>query len=167
MANSKNKYIDEEKPRFDDCVEGDTVSEGDTSDEEDNQVSKNNNLELPSGNSDCSCRTRGKKRRSLYTAIAIAAVVVTGAAIGGGVYGSRKNWDSASPSTVIDEEFAMTDILEIPTTENTQTNDNTDVAPLTEENDSAPDTKIIDSTPSMTEDENDSELFTSRNYRRE
>lgn len=163
MTISKNKYIDEEKPRFNDCVEGDTVSEGDTSDEEDNQVSKNNR-EIPSGNADCSCHTRGRKRRSLYSVIAIAAVVVTGAAIGGGVYATRKNWGSSSPSIVIDDEFALsspipatpkTSASEEDNTDYTQTNENTTTTSLSEENDNITTIDDADTTPSTTEDESD------------
>jgi len=141
MTNNKNKYIDEEK-RFNDCVEGDTVSEGDTSDEEDNNAASKN-LELPSGSADSCCRPRGKKRRFLCVAITIAAVVVTSAAIGGGIYAWRKNSGSTTPSTALEEEL-VSSITEpaIPEEEITPpiVEDENDVAPSTikDENDSIP-----------------------------
>lgn len=114
MAKSNNNYDEEE--RFNDCVEGDTVSEGDTSDsdEEDIEAAKNKNstrrtpskrkegLELPSGSADGSRPLRGKRRKLLCMAFTIAAA----AAIGGGTYAAIKTSGSVSTSTVLEEDFA-------------------------------------------------------------
>lgn len=136
MAKSNNNYDEEE--RFNDCVEGDTVSEGDTSDsdEEDIEAAKNKNstrrtpskrkegLELPSGSADGSRPLRGKRRKLLCMAFTIAAA----AAIGGGTYAAIKTSGSVSTSTVLEEDFASS-----------SSNQNTDTIPSTisDENDVA------------------------------
>jgi hypothetical protein len=136
MAKSNNNYDEEE--RFNDSVEGDTVSEGDTSDsdEEDIEAAKNKNstrrtiskrkegLELPSGSADGSRPLRGKRRKLLCMAFIIAAA----AAIGGGAYAAIKTLGSVSPSNVLEEDFASS-----------SSNQNTATIPLTieDENDVA------------------------------
>lgn len=126
MTSSNNTHHNEDTRRVHDhCVEGDTVSEGDTSDEEDIEASESKRstrqtrkegLELPSGSADGSGRPRAKRRKLLHVALAIAALVVTAAAIGGGIYASTKNSDSASssPSSTLAEEFATSSSIPVP-----------------------------------------------------
>lgn len=129
MTNSKNTYYNENTSRVhDDCVEGDTVSEGDTSDEEDvaasnktkrstrknSTLTRKEGLELPSGSADGSDRPRAKRRKFVYVALAIAAVVATSAAIGGGIYASKKNSTVSSlPTTTLEGEFAASSSIPV------------------------------------------------------
>jgi len=126
------------------------VSEGDTSDEEDIEASnskrstrqtRKEGLELPSGSADGSVRPRAKRRKLVHVALSIAALVVTAAAIGGGIYASTKNSDSAlsSPSTALAEEFATSSSIPVP---------------------SQPKAEVV---PSTVEDENDSVLDSEAN----
>lgn len=146
MTNSNNTYHDEDPHRFDDCVEGDTVSEGDTSDEEDLEASKNNTstrrtssqrkegLELPSGSADGLCWSRTKNRTLLYVIVlTIVVVAATSAGIVGGIYASRKQSDSPMPSTTLEEEFASSSTI-----------NDVDAIPskVEDENDTIPDSEV-------------------------
>lgn len=145
MTNSSNTYHNEDPHRFDDCVEGDTVSEGDTSDEEDLEASKNKTstrrtssqrkegLELPSGSADGLCCSRTKKRTLLYVILTIVAVAAISAGIVGGIYASRKQLESPLPQTTLEGEFSSTsstpDVDTIPST-------------VENENDTIPDSEV-------------------------
>ena len=105
MANSKStKYEENGKRVLDDCVEGDTVSEGDTSDEEDIETGKAH----PKRTGFANRNENQRKRKLAYVAFAFAAVVLTSAAIGGGIYASKKN-----SSTIVEDNFSMDSNTEI------------------------------------------------------
>lgn len=119
MTNSKNKYVEEDlKHLQDDCIEGDTVSEGDTSDDEDFDASRNKNgkrstvsleseksLEVASGSADEQMSPRTSGRKLFHFLIAIAALVAISAAVGVGIFVSRKKKVVPSTSTTVETEI--------------------------------------------------------------
>mmetsp|Transcript_23182 Transcript_23182/g.54815 ORF Transcript_23182/g.54815 Transcript_23182/m.54815 type:complete len:266 (+) Transcript_23182:73-870(+) len=118
MTNSKNKYVEEDlKHVQDDCI-GDTVSEGDTSDDEDFDASRNKNgkrstvsleseksLQVASGSADEQMSPRTSGRKLFHFLIAIAAVVAISAAVGVGIFVSRKKKVVPSTSTTVETEI--------------------------------------------------------------
>lgn len=103
MANSKNKYSNEDAKHIqDDCVEGDTVSEGDTSDEEDFEASRKHDLTVASGGADDVSVRRNRRKASLI-ALTIAALVIISVSVGVGIYTSKKT-TLPNTSTIVDTE---------------------------------------------------------------
>jgi len=152
MTNSNNTHHDEEDTsRVEDyCVEGDTVSEGDTSDEEDIEASKTKSsirespslktkegLELPSGSADGSGCPRAKGRKLVLVALAITAVVVISATIGGGIYASTERSATASSSMTHEEEFAKSSSIPVFSKPNADVIHST----VDDENESVPDSE--------------------------
>ena len=136
MTNTNNTHHDKDTSRIhDDCVEGDTVSEGDTSDEDEIGAStrktslfkRKKSLELPSGSADCLGRPRAKRRKIVYVALAIVAVVATSVTVGVGIYAS-KNSASHSPSTTLEGDFSTSSSIPV------SSSPNADYIPSTVEN---------------------------------